>query len=77
MLKYARWLFAGVALIACGCAEHRYYDGYYNDYHRWHRDDDRMYRRYRMERHEQYRPFGTLNRRDQDDYWRWRHQHHD
>ena len=69
-------VFAATGLISSGCAGRaRYYDPYYRDYHTWHRDDDLRYRRYRQERREPYRNFRRLNRHDQEEYWRWRHDH--
>ena len=55
----------------------RVYDAKHKDYHEWTPDEDRTYRGYLSERHEEYREFGKLNRSQQDDYWEWRHEHHD
>jgi hypothetical protein len=30
---------------------------------------------YLGEQHREYREFGRLERRDQDEYWAWRHRH--
>jgi len=35
------------------------------------------YRRYLAERHREYREFRRLDRREQDEYWEWRHRHPD
>ena len=40
----------------------RFYDRSHKDYHRWNRDEDVRYRAY-------------LNRAQQQEYWRWRHDH--
>ena len=29
----------------------------------------------REERHENYRPFSKLDRKQQSEYWKWRHEH--
>lgn len=59
-----------------GCAAHaRYYDVEYRDYHRWSPAEDRYYRQYLAERHEQYRDFNKRNKEEQADYWKWRHNH--
>lgn len=57
----------------------RYYDRDRKDYHDW---DDREAARYRHwlteERHEQrFRDYSRLNRQQQAEYWRWRHEHPD
>src|SRR3981081_3214659 len=39
--------------------------------------EDRAYREYLREQRLQYREFRALDRRDQEEYWRWRHAHPD
>jgi hypothetical protein len=55
----------------------RVYDEPHGDYHRWDRREERAYRVYLGEQHREYREFGRLERRDQDEYWGWRHSHPD
>ena len=55
----------------------RFYDEPHHDYHRWNDGEERAYHQYLAERHMEYREFRRLNQRDQDDYWRWRHDHPD
>ena len=63
---------------AAGCtAGVRVYDAPHGDYHRWNNREDRAYRAYLAERHREYREFRTLNRGEQEEYWRWRHDHPD
>jgi hypothetical protein len=63
-------------LLTVGCAEHvRYYDDYRADYHPWNDGEVRAYRVWLVERHYEYRDFNRLNREQQRDYWRWRHDH--
>jgi hypothetical protein len=63
-------------LLASGCAAHvRYYDDYYADYHPWNDGEARAYRVWLSERRYEYREFARLNREQQRDYWRWRHDH--
>jgi len=73
-------LVLGTALViplwTAGCATHaRYYDDYYADYHPWNDGEARAYRVWLAERHYEYREFTRLNRDQQRDYWRWRHDH--
>jgi hypothetical protein len=79
---YLRPLVLGAAILAplssSGCAARvRYYDGYHSDYHRWDDREARAYRAWLGERHYEYREFNRLNRDEQHEYWRWRHEHPD
>ena len=70
--------FITAAVTSTGCAVRvRTYDPYYHDYHRWDHDEDRAYRRFLDERHERYRDFKGLDSDEQQQYWRWRHDHKD
>lgn len=51
------------------------HDGHHNDTHEWNKDEDTRYRAYLEERHMKYREFKRLNRKAQEEYWDWRHQH--
>lgn len=55
----------------------RYYDRSTHDWHEWNEREDRAYRQYMDERKHQYRDFQHAKKRDQDDYWKWRHAHPD
>lgn len=57
----------------------RVYDRRNKDYHQWNADEDRRYRQWYDQRYQgqQYRDYNRLNRKDKDDYWKWRHQHGD
>ena len=65
---------APVATIGCA-ARVRVYDVGYRDYHHWNADEDRHYRVYLQEKHENYRDFKERNKDEQQDYWKWRHDH--
>lgn len=52
---------------------HRFYDREHKDYHNWDDNEDQYYRRYLGERHREYRPFERASRREQREYWNWRH----
>jgi len=55
----------------------RIYDEPRRDYHRWDDREERAYRAFLVERKREYREFGRLERRDQEEYWEWRHAHPD
>jgi hypothetical protein len=54
--------------------QRRYYDQQNRDYHNWNNQEDRMYREWLAERRYNYVDYDRLDPRDQQDYWRWRHQ---
>ena len=56
-------------------SESRVYDRAHRDYHSWNGDEDRFYRQYLDQQHHQYRAFSRMNRQQQLEYWRWRHDH--
>ena len=57
--------------------EKRYYDKSGKDYHTWNANEDRAYRSYVTEQHQQYRDFNKVNKNQQQQYFNWRHQHSD
>ncbi|MBZ5575336.1 MAG: hypothetical protein LAP40_02105 [Acidobacteriia bacterium] len=72
----------GAALLApLATADHhhdkRYYDRDGRDYHVYNNQEDRAYRVYLGEQHRDYREFRKMNRHDQQQYFRWRHEHSD
>ena len=75
-------LFAGATLIAPGTMmaeghEKRYYDRDGRDYHTWNDHEDRAYRVYLGEQHREYRDFRKERAIQQNEYFRWRHEHPD
>lgn len=54
----------------------RVYDTYRRDYHNWDATEDARYRAWLAERHRQweYRDYDRLNKKNQREYWRWRHE---
>jgi len=46
----------------------RVYDEPHREYHRWDAREERVYRIYLTEQHSEYREFGRLERRDQEEY---------
>jgi hypothetical protein len=55
----------------------RYYDRESHDYHVYNKGEDRAYRAYLGEQHRDFREFNKNNRTQQQEYFRWRHQHPD
>jgi len=55
----------------------RVYDEPRRDYHRWNGGEERAYRAWLAERRRVYLEFRLLDRRDQEEYWEWRHSHPD
>jgi len=55
----------------------RYYDRSGKDYHTWNNNEDRAYRSYLQEQHQDYRDFNKVKRPQQQQYFAWRHQHPD
>lgn len=57
--------------------EHRYYDRSGKHWHDWDDQEDRAYRNYVQERKQEYRTFDRASKKDQGNYWKWRHNHPD
>ena len=55
----------------------RYYDREGHDYHQWNANEDRAYRAYLQEQHHKYQDFNRVNHGQQQQYFKWRHQHPD
>ena len=70
-------LISQVALTAGDHRDRRYYDRYGRDYHVYNNQEDRAYRIYLGERHQDYREFRRMKRNNQQQYFRWRHDHPD
>jgi len=65
-----------LSILTVGCAEHRYYDPYYHDYHTWNDGEVEYYHRWAVETHrDPHRDFHHLSREEQKQYWEWRHSH--
>jgi Ni/Co efflux regulator RcnB len=55
----------------------RVYDRTHKDYHDWNDNEDRAYHQYAQEQHKTDTDYSKLNRKGQDQYWNWRHDHPD
>ena len=54
----------------------RVYDPYRRDYHYWDANEGGLYTQWTVETHRDgRRDLRRLDRRDRDEYWRWRHDH--
>jgi hypothetical protein len=53
------------------------YDRNHKDYHVWDDNEDRAYRGYLVDQHQEYRPYAKMKRADQNKYWDYRHAHPD
>ena len=56
---------------------YRTYDPSYRDYHVWGPSETTYYNRWAVETHRQNRDYRRLRRREQREYWKWRHNHND
>jgi hypothetical protein len=54
-----------------------YYDAAHKDQHEWNDNEAAAWNRYRDEHHVKQSDFARANKRQQQDYWNWRHQHSD
>ena len=75
-------LLLGAALmvpVAVSAADHdkKYYDRDAKYYHTWNSQEDRAYRAYVVEQHQQYREFKKVKPAQQQVYFKWRHEHPD
>lgn len=71
------------SLLTTSCAEtrvgvgFRYYDPGHSDYHVWDDHERVYYNQWATENHRDQKDFRKLKRGDQQEYWRWRHDHPD
>jgi hypothetical protein len=55
----------------------RVYDKEHKDYHNWDAKEDQSWRQYQSDQHKDYRDFSKANKKEQSQYWNWRHAHPD
>ena len=59
-------------------AEQRYYDRDRKDYHEWNEGERKAYKHWlEAERKAKYHDWKKANKREREEYWRWRHDHAD
>jgi len=66
----------GGPVLISGCAEHRYYDPYYSDYHTWNHGEVVYYNNWEHETHRDHVDFAKRNDADKKEYYTWRHNQH-
>ena len=54
-----------------------YNDAAHRDKHEWNSREDEEWNRYRGEHHIKQHDFARLKRKQQEEYWKWRHEHGD
>ncbi len=55
----------------------RVYDRSHNDYHNWDDNENRAWGQFLVENHRKSHEFSRANRKEQSQYWNWRHRHPD
>lgn len=57
--------------------ERKVYDATHKQYRTWDAKEDDAYRRWTTERHVKYVDYAKLDKKRQEEYWKWRHDHED
>jgi hypothetical protein len=58
-------------------AARTYHDKQHDDDHAWNGQEDKAYRIYAKQNHRKVSDFSKLKEEDQQNYWKWRHDHSD
>ena len=86
--SYISSLFLAVALTApisimaaprpqSASVEVRVYDKDHKDYHNWDDHENQQWEAYLSENHKKHHEFKKASKKEQSDYWNWRHAHPD
>jgi len=79
MLRHLRLVPAGIAFVlVVGCSArvgYTSYDPYYHDYHAWNDTEVPHYNAWIVETHHNNVEYSHLSKDDQENYWKWRHDH--
>ena len=71
-------LAAPATIVAAAAGQNdRVYDREHKDYHHWDEHENAAWHRYMVEKHIQEHEWAKANKREQADYWNWRHSHPD
>jgi uncharacterized protein YecT (DUF1311 family) len=57
--------------------DRRVYDSRHKDYHNWDAHENEAWHRYNSENHRKDHEFTRASKREQENYWNWRHSHPD
>jgi hypothetical protein len=57
--------------------QNRVYDKDHKDYHNWDDHENHAWKQYIAENHKKDHEFSKANKKEQSDYWNWRHSHPD
>ena len=63
--------------VSAAAHDKKYYDRDAKDYHTWNSQEDRAYHAYVVDQHQQYRDFKKVKPAQQQEYFKWRHEHPD
>jgi hypothetical protein len=66
-----------VAIVASPAPQDRVYDRDHKDYHQWDDHERDAWGRFLAEKHRKDHEFAKANRKEQSEYWNWRHAHPD
>ena len=55
----------------------RFYDRQHKDYHNWDDNENRSWGVFLTQNHKRSHEFSRANKREQSNYWKWRHNHPD
>ena len=58
-------------------SNHRYYDKEHKDYHEWNANEEKSYGVYLNENHMKVHTYQKARPTEQQNYWKWRHEHPD
>jgi hypothetical protein len=81
-LILAAALIAPVAIMAApvpqdGGVQIRIYDRSHKDYHNWDDHENRAWGIFLTDNHRKSHEYSRASKKEQGQYWNWRHQHHD
>jgi hypothetical protein len=86
--RYIPWLFLTAALATPvvimaipvpqeGHSQNRVYDKQHKDYHNWDDNENRVWGQYLTENHKSSHEYSKANKKEQSQYWNYRHSHPD
>jgi len=52
----------------------RVYDSEHKDYHNWDDNEEKQWKQYQSTEHLKYRDYSKASKKQQSNYWNWRHQ---